>query len=192
MHDKLRSMWDAAEIKLKIFQTMAILEVAHSILGFVRSPWKTTFMQVLSRLFMVWYIVNVSGEAQTSIFFVITCTSWALVEVVRYLFYSVNLLGEVPYPLFWLRYSLFWVLYVTGVIGEIGCMASSLRSVDRYEYDTLEPSSPLLIFRYFFTLFAMFIFMPGFYIMYTHMIKTSRKQLKEYKQLNRNIKEKQQ
>ena len=47
-----------------------------------------------------------------------------LVEVLRYIFYMVALMtGDAtkgtPYPLFWLRYSLFMVLYPTGITGEI-------------------------------------------------------------------------
>ena len=50
--------------------------------------------------------------------------SWALVEVPRYLFYvSALITGDAtkktPYPLFWLRYSLFAVLYPTGITGEL-------------------------------------------------------------------------
>ena len=44
--------------------------------------------------------------------------SWACVEVPRYLFYAVNLFTEVvPYPLFFLRYNLFMVLYPSGITG---------------------------------------------------------------------------
>jgi len=50
--------------------------------------------------------------------------SWALVEVPRYMFYvSALITGDAtkktPYPLFWLRYSLFAVLYPTGITGEL-------------------------------------------------------------------------
>jgi Protein tyrosine phosphatase-like protein, PTPLA len=43
----------------------------------------------------------------------LTAGSWALVEVPRYLFYFANLGGssQVPDSLFWLRYSLFAILY---------------------------------------------------------------------------------
>ncbi len=40
-------------------------------------------------------------------------------EVPRYAFYVSNLLQDkVPFPLFWLRYSLFIVLYPAGITGE--------------------------------------------------------------------------
>jgi Protein tyrosine phosphatase-like protein, PTPLA len=50
--------------------------------------------------------------------------SWASVEVPRYLFYvSAIITGDAtkktPYPLFWLRYSLFAILYPTGITGEL-------------------------------------------------------------------------
>ena len=48
--------------------------------------------------------MDVAPPAQTSIFLAFACTSWALVEVPRYLFYAFNLMDSVPYPLFWLRY----------------------------------------------------------------------------------------
>ena len=50
--------------------------------------------------------------------------SWSLVEVPRYLFYVFALITgdatkKTPFPLFWLRYSLFAVLYPTGITGEL-------------------------------------------------------------------------
>ena len=91
--------------------------------------------------------MDTTDAAQTTVFFVLACTSWGLVEVPRYLFYALNLLNAVPYPLFWLRYrfakhlcfiifslwnliykfefffnSLFAVLYPTGITGELGTM----------------------------------------------------------------------
>ncbi len=81
---------------------------------------------MFSRVWTLWAVMHISPMSQTSLFFTMACTSWALVEVPRYAFYAMNLLGSVPYPLFWLRYSLFAVLYPTGITGELGCMYYSL------------------------------------------------------------------
>lgn len=56
--------------------------------------------------------------------------SWALVEVPRYLFYVTAIVtGDAtkgtPYPLFWLRYSLFAVLYPSGISGELSVFINS-------------------------------------------------------------------
>jgi Protein tyrosine phosphatase-like protein, PTPLA len=50
--------------------------------------------------------------------------SWSSVEIVRYAFYVVAIYTgdatkETPYVLFWLRYSLFWLLYPSGITGEL-------------------------------------------------------------------------
>ena len=98
---------------------------------------------VFSRVWTVWAVMHIAPPAQTSIFFIMAATSWCLVEVPRYLFYALNIMDEVPYWLFWMRYryitlfiiiinmislnnsssfSLFAVLYPTGITGELGCM----------------------------------------------------------------------
>lgn len=77
---------------------------------------------MFSRVWTLWAVMDVAPSAQHSIFFVLACTSWGLVEVPRYLFYALSIINAVPYPLFWLRYSLFAVLYPTGITGELGCM----------------------------------------------------------------------
>lgn len=50
--------------------------------------------------------------------------SWSLVEIPRYMFYASALITgdatkKTPFPLFWLRYSLFAILYPTGITGEV-------------------------------------------------------------------------
>ena len=37
--------WSEVELPLKIVQTAAVLEVLHSMVGLVKSPWATAFMQ---------------------------------------------------------------------------------------------------------------------------------------------------
>jgi very-long-chain (3R)-3-hydroxyacyl-CoA dehydratase len=46
--------------------------------------------------------------------------SWSLVEIPRYAYYAVNLIAptSIPYFLTFLRYSLFMVLYPSGISGK--------------------------------------------------------------------------
>lgn len=118
------TLYPRVEKPLKIVQTAAILEIVHSMVGLVRSPVATTFMQVFSRLFILWGITNIAPASQTHWCFALMCASWASVEPPRYFFYLVKLLGSVPGALTWLRYSLFIILYPTGITGE--CNASFL------------------------------------------------------------------
>ena len=93
-------------------------------------PLKTkTVIQVLSRIWALWGIVNLAPVAcstgavsllkagpvhlQLSLVTLLFC--WCCSEVLRYSFYALKEVGvEVPKPLVWLRYSAFIVLYPLG------------------------------------------------------------------------------
>lgn len=53
---------------------------------------------------------------------VVVVHSWIAVEVPRYLFYAFQLFDAVPAPLKWYRYSAFYILYPTGITGELVSM----------------------------------------------------------------------
>jgi len=88
-----------------------------------------TVIQVLSRIWALWGIVNLAPVAcstgavsllkagpvhlQLSLVTLLFC--WCCSEVLRYSFYALKEVGvEVPKPLVWLRYSAFIVLYPLG------------------------------------------------------------------------------
>ena len=103
-------LWVQVEKPLKIVQTMALLEILHSILKFTNNKAFTVAMQVTSRIWALWFSMDVATNAQSSIWFILACVSWSLVEVPKYLFYvfkDIELLKAY-------RYNAFYVLYPTG------------------------------------------------------------------------------
>jgi hypothetical protein len=114
--------WRAIETKLFVAQHLALFEIAHSALGLVSSPLIATTIQVLSRIFMLDVFTYQAPDCHTDFSLYLMVVSWACVEVPRYSFYAFQVLGgekAVPYVLFFLRYSLFMVLYPTGISGEM-------------------------------------------------------------------------
>lgn len=121
-------LWVKLNDPLTIVQTGALMEIVHSLVGFVPSPVFTVAMQVSSRILLVWGITRPYIAAQNHWSLYQMAISWGLVEVPRYLFYvRAQFAGEMPYLLFWLRYSLFMVLYPTGISGEWMQMLFSLK-----------------------------------------------------------------
>lgn len=123
--DALANVYAAPDLAMLLTysQSAAILEIVHSALGLVRSPVMVTFMQVSSRIIALIAIV-LSPESQVQWGAGLMILSWSCVEVPRYLFYIFALVTgdatkKTPYVLFWLRYSLFAVLYPTGIVGEL-------------------------------------------------------------------------
>ncbi|KAK7472626.1 hypothetical protein VKT23_000739 [Stygiomarasmius scandens] len=157
-----------------LVQSCALLEVVHVLLGWVRSPLQTTVMQVSSRLFLVWGIVEQFEATRTNPLYTSMVFAWSFTEVIRYSFYAANLLGYEPSVLLYLRYTTFYVLYPLGAGSEAFLI-----------YSTLPSSSPVPSWSSWVRgmwkptdyiragLFG--IWWPGLYVMYTHMIKQRRK-----------------
>jgi very-long-chain (3R)-3-hydroxyacyl-CoA dehydratase len=150
-------------------QTMALLEVVHSMLGLVKSPIVTTAMQIASRLLLVWGVVYMFPDCALSPAYTTMVFAWSVTEVVRYTYYAYNLARakQVPNMLVWLRYNAFYILYPLGAGSEMFLTFLSL--------DDAQALSPLyaLILKV-----ILLIYIPGFYVMFTHMIKQRKRVFK--------------
>ncbi|KAJ5928675.1 hypothetical protein N7466_007631 [Penicillium verhagenii] len=158
-------------------QSIATLEILHSLLRLVRAPFFTTAMQVASRLVLVWgimvpfggQVVGAASTTQLGDYAYLGCvTAWGITEIIRYGFFAITLSGnEVPKWWTWLRYNTFYVLYPIGISSECVLL-----------YLSLGPAadvSPLL----FWGLVAILaVYVPGSYILYSHMIAQRRKVLR--------------
>merc|ERR1719247_1284135 len=107
----------------------------------------TTCLQVFSRLLLM--VVIMLGPTSSATWHCgMMAISWALVEVPRYAFYLNTLLGPggqtgILFPIFWLRYSLFAILYPTGISGEVLTMIAALS--DASFADAAFGFAPLLV-----------------------------------------------
>ncbi|CAG7838022.1 unnamed protein product [Allacma fusca] len=110
-------LWTQTEVSLKIFQTAAIMEIVHAILGFTPTNVATVAFQVLSRLGTVWGVLDLAPPARVSTGVPLLLICWVVTEVIRYSYYALNLLGSAG-VIAWFRYSLFIILYPLGSTGE--------------------------------------------------------------------------
>ena len=164
--------WGKVGGPLCIIQTLAAAEILHSLLKIVKSPLVSTVLQVFSRLGVLWLYTYRYPQAQSHWSLYLMVLSWALVEVPRYLFYAVNLYSDkVPYPLFWLRYSLFAILYPTGISGELlqitRCLPLMLKAG--------------AVSEWYMTLGLLLMYLPGSPFMFFHMVTQRSKSFKARK-----------
>lgn len=115
---------------LALTQSLAALEIVHSLVGLVRAPVTTTAMQVASRFLVVWGVMFAfcegseyvpagagilgstrstsagGGEVQYGDYAFFGCMfAWGVTEVIRYGFFAMQLAGVgVPGFWLWLRY----------------------------------------------------------------------------------------
>jgi len=142
-------LWNNIGDHLGFFQHLGMMEVAHASLGLTRSSPFLTFLQIVSRFTVVAFINYCQDLIKDDVTWIpIMLTCWCIADFTRYAFYCVGLLRDIagsargvavalkmmkvksveraddhvfkiPFPLVWLRYSLFIVLYPTGVFGEL-------------------------------------------------------------------------
>ncbi|WVQ96407.1 hypothetical protein IAU59_003512 [Kwoniella sp. CBS 9459] len=111
-------------------QTLAVLEVVHSLFGWVRSPVGTVAAQVASRVWTVWGVAEAVPEvSHTSPLFATMLLAWSLTEVIRYSFYALSILQIQSPILNWLRYTTFLPLYPLGASSEAFLSFSTLPSL---------------------------------------------------------------
>ncbi|KAJ1827273.1 hypothetical protein LPJ56_001748 [Coemansia sp. RSA 2599] len=162
----LDGLFDRVGETLIYVQTGAALEIIHSLVGLVRSSPMTVVMQVYSRLLLVWGTLYMFDcpEVRASSALVLMIFAWSITECVRYSHYALSLLGIELYPLVYLRYTLFYVLYPAGVTGELLEMWAALPHAA-----AIRPA-----FKGF-LLLNMINYPPVLYKLYTHMIRQRRK-----------------
>lgn len=153
-------------------QSLALVEVYNSAVGNVRSPVFTTAMQVASRLVLVFGIVQLlpQSPANQHWSYVTMCVSWSITEVIRYLYYAMNITsgGNPPKWLSFLRYNTFLVLYPTGVFSELCMIYLSLPEAAKAVGPAYALSLKIIMATY----------APGFYMLFTYMIRQRRKVMK--------------
>ncbi|XP_064597266.1 very-long-chain (3R)-3-hydroxyacyl-CoA dehydratase 2-like [Liolophura sinensis] len=176
-----QTLYEENEMLLKAFQTAAILEVVHCAIGIVRSNVLLTAVQVASRVFLVWGIVHTVPQTQTNFGVLMLLLAWTVTEIIRYSFYTFQLVGHVPYVIKWMRYTFFIVLYPLGVTGELLCIYSALPIVKSSGiYSISLPNRANMSFNYFYFLIAIMLsYIPIFPQLYFHMIHQRKKMLGE-------------
>lgn len=111
-----------ASVVLALAQGLAIIEIAHAIMGIAGSNWMMTLLQVSSRFFITFLVMLMASNCPCigleSFGYPLIAVAWSLTEIVRALNYLGDLLNKSWKTILWLRYSLFLVCYPIGVAGE--------------------------------------------------------------------------
>jgi hypothetical protein len=153
------SLWAQAYTNLTFIQHLGMMEVVHAAAGLTKSDAFTTFIQIFSRVLIIAVVdVNRKDFKDDQFIIPMMLLAWSMADFTRYVFYAVGLLRtiatnlramacamklikgvspvrvadpvfQMPFVLMWLRYSLFIVLYPTGVSGELLCIWKTFSAV---------------------------------------------------------------
>lgn len=177
-------LYGEVEYWLKVAQTVAICEVFHALFGLVRSSPLVTLVQIFSRLVVLWLYLDIvlmrHEGTKNTIGFPVLLFAWTVTEIIRYTFYTYNLLDIISSSLVWCRYSFFIVLYPLGVAGELMCIAASLPVIRQLALPgnvTTDREKSFYSFIEYGSYVGMLTYIPGFYHLYTYMLRQRTKVL---------------
>lgn len=175
--NKTTSLWETVEWTVILFQNAAIIEVINVALGFVKSNLLLTFFQVMSRVLVVVGVLIATPTGPQSPGLPLCLLAWTITEIIRYLFYALNLIDAVPHLLIWCRYTFFIALYPIGITGELLCIYWAQSWVAESKLWSFElPNALNFTFSYqYWLLFLMFLYIPLFPQLYLHMFGQRKK-----------------
>jgi hypothetical protein len=126
-------------------------------------------MQVASRFLLVWGIAYLfPATTASSPAYSTMLIAWSITEVIRYSYFAINLsFGGVPGFMTWLRYNTFFVLYPLGISSECWLVWKAIEPAKSYNEAWQWVLRAIL-----------FIYVPGAYILYSHMMAQRRKVLR--------------
>ena len=177
-------LWDTIAIPLYVAQTLSLIEVGSSLLGYVNSNSTTTMLQISSRLYIIFFVWRLIPTSRHTRAFVLTIVAWMITELIRYSFYAcqIFLKSDNFFLLKWLRYSIFLLVYPLGIIGEMICVWCSLNYIrdtpSLRAYPTPMPNFlnfQLDLLPLYFAILVCYI--PGGLFLYSHMLKRRSKVL---------------
>ncbi|CRG95040.1 protein tyrosine phosphatase-like protein, putative, partial [Plasmodium gallinaceum] len=169
----IKDFWSNSRKLITITQSLAIFEIFFSIIGAINSVVTIVTAQVFSRLFIVHLIFNYLPNNNKWIF---SCLiSWSIIDIIRYLIYSLNLLNIRINFLDGLRNKLPLILYPIGITSEIICTISSLDNIYNTPFLRAFPYSMpnnlnFQIDIYYFCIFVLFLYIPGSFLLYSAAI----------------------
>ncbi|XP_046668468.1 very-long-chain (3R)-3-hydroxyacyl-CoA dehydratase 2 [Homalodisca vitripennis] len=171
------TLWTEVKLTVLVFQNAAVLEILHVAVGIVKSNLMLTIFQVFSRVMVVCGILLATPTAPLSNGLPLALVAWSVTEVIRYLYYALNIVSLVPYLLIWCRYTFFIALYPIGVTGELLCMYAAQKFVGETQLWSLTlPNKWNFTFSYhYFIIYIMLLYIPLFPQLYLHMFSQRKK-----------------
>ncbi|XP_069137578.1 very-long-chain (3R)-3-hydroxyacyl-CoA dehydratase-like [Argopecten irradians] len=171
---------EIAGSQMLFVQLAAVLEIVHPLLGWVKSSPLPAFMQVTGRNFVLFIVVGQEPRLHENSMLLVLFLIWSSIEVVRYPFYMLSLLGKKSDVITWCRYTAWIPLYPVGFISEATIIAMAIPYYEQTEkFSVFLPNSSNMSFYFpWFLKIYIFLFFPVGYFMMATMSKQRQKALK--------------
>ncbi|XP_017774423.1 PREDICTED: very-long-chain (3R)-3-hydroxyacyl-CoA dehydratase [Nicrophorus vespilloides] len=178
--DSYASTYEAVGPAMIVLQMMQFLEIMHPLFGYTKGSVMTASMQVMGRALVLFALIDSEPRMQTKPVIFYLFLVWTSIELIRYPYYITQVYNQNNGFLTWLRYTIWIPLYPMGFICEGVIM---LRSIPYFEetqqFSFQMPNKYNFIFSFplLLRVYLLFFFLPGIYVLMSHMYKLRCKKL---------------
>eukprot|EP00073_Rattus_norvegicus_P036409 XP_008762017.1 PREDICTED: very-long-chain (3R)-3-hydroxyacyl-CoA dehydratase 4 isoform X2 [Rattus norvegicus] len=174
--DSMVDTFYAIGLVMRVCQSISLLELLHIYIGIESNQLFPKFLQLTERIIILFGVITSQEEVQEKYVVCVLFIFWNLLDMVRYTYSMLSVIGTSYAVLTWLSQTLWMPIYPLCVLAEAFTIYQSLPYFELFgKNSTMLPFDISTYFPYVLKLYLMMLFI-GMYFTYSHLY-TERKDI---------------
>ncbi|KAM9641222.1 very-long-chain (3R)-3-hydroxyacyl-CoA dehydratase 4 isoform 1-T1 [Trichechus inunguis] len=172
--DSVVDTFYAIGLVMQFCQSMSLLELLHIYVGIESDRLLPRFLQLTERIIILFVVITSQEEVQEKYVVWVLFIFWNLLDMVRYTYSMLSVIGISYANLTWLSQTLWMPIYPLCVLAEAFAIYQSLPYFESSgTYSTKLPFDLSIYFPYVLKIYLMMLFI-GMYFTYSHLYSERR------------------
>ncbi|XP_073907820.1 very-long-chain (3R)-3-hydroxyacyl-CoA dehydratase 4 isoform X4 [Castor canadensis] len=164
----------AIGLVMRFCQSISVLELLHIYIGIESNHLFPRFLQLTERIIILFVVITSQEEVQEKYVVCVLFIFWNLLDMVRYTYSMLSVIGTSYAVLTWLSQTLWMPIYPLCVLAEAFAIYQSLPYFESFgTYSAKLPFDLSIYFPYVLKLYLMMLFI-GMYFTYSHLYSERR------------------
>uniref|UniRef100_A0A673TH01 Very-long-chain (3R)-3-hydroxyacyl-CoA dehydratase n=1 Tax=Suricata suricatta TaxID=37032 RepID=A0A673TH01_SURSU len=157
--DSMVDTFYAIGLVMRLCQSLSLLELLHIYVGIEPSRLLPRFLQLTERIIILFVVITSQEEVQEKYVVCVLFIFWNLLDMVRYTYSMLSVIGIAYAVLTWLSQTLWMPIYPLCVLAEAFAIYQSLPYFESFgTYSTKLPFDLAIYFPYVLKLYLMMLF----------------------------------
>ncbi|XP_043834327.1 very-long-chain (3R)-3-hydroxyacyl-CoA dehydratase 4 isoform X2 [Dromiciops gliroides] len=179
--DSMVDTFYAIGLVMRLCQSLSLLELLHIYVGIESNRLFPRFLQLTERIIILFVVITSQDEVQGKYVVCVLFFLWNLLDVVRYTYSMLSMVGIYYHILTWLSQTLWMFIYPLCVLAEAFVSYQSLPYFETFgTYSTKLPFDLSIYFPYVLKIYLVVLFV-GMYFTYDHLYSERKTILKNYR-----------
>nr|XP_008536638.1 PREDICTED: very-long-chain (3R)-3-hydroxyacyl-[acyl-carrier protein] dehydratase 4 [Equus przewalskii] len=167
--DSMVDTFYAIGLVMRLCQSVSLLELLHICVGIESNHLLPRFLQLTERIIILFVVITSQEEVQGKYVVCVLFFFWNLLDMVRYTYSMLSVIGISYAILTWLSQTLWMPVYPLCVLAEAFAVYQSLPYFESFgTYSTTLPFDLSIYFPYVLKIYLMMLFI-GMYFTYSHL-----------------------